>query len=839
MSEPKSQWLQTRRQFVSTTAIAGIGVTAGRYVLPEPAHAEAPTSPRIPEATGERMAAAEGSFYRAYRSQPSSTAVATTWVQIDLGSSQRIESIKLYPSKTHLLAGEGFPLRFRIECSDDPSFGSPRMFADRTHSDYPDPGDRIVQFRNRNTQGRYVRLTATKLRPNKLPALFATLPRSMVEPVEKAVTAAHVLALAKIEVLAGGKDLALQRPVAVDPLLGSPADSQQLTRAVRPQGEALISDNPQNVTSPAQWRPAVYRARPPLADTTLQARVQLQDGLFLRALQANVRYLLSSYSVDDLLRQFRRRAGQTALPSSRPSGMTSAFWEDDLAGSNAGRFLMGAANTLHSIDDAELRQRMDAVVAGIAACRQANGYIMGYPEDTFFVSERGAYTRAWLTHGLIDAGIAGNAQAFELLRGYYDWYNSRAFLPEALRGCIQGGQGMVANSRLYFTPVGKPADIHTLQRYFQENYWLQDLAARRPEAVWQYPYDRPHVYLLTNLEAYLDLYRATGEQRYLDAVLGGWELYSRHWQTVGGSFSIIELQENKPDSHPLYERLGENCGNAFWTLLNHRLHLLRPEEERYVAEIERSIYNVLLANQNGDRGIRYHTMLVGQKEKATCDNTCCEGQGTRLIASLPQFVYSLADDGVYVNLFAPSTLRWQQAGTPMRIEMLTSFPEAPAVRLKVHVAAPTRAALHIRIPSWATATMPIVLNGERVAAGSPGSYVTLDRAWNANDEISFELPIGFTLTKYTGADQIAGRERYFLTYGPLLMAAIGAAETELSMRLADSPKALIAQLQPVEGRPLHFAWSSFTDSTTFVPYFAIEDETFSCAPIIEAKPTLL
>jgi DUF1680 family protein len=157
---------------------------------------------------------------------------------------------------------------------------------------------------------------------------------------------------------------------------------------------------------------------------------------------------------------------------------------------------MGAANTLHWIDDPELRSRMNAVVEGIAECRQRNGYIMAYPEDTFFVSERGAYTRSWLTHGLIEAGIAGNERAFELLRGYYDWYNSRPFLSQALRGCIQGGQGMVANSRMYFTPVGQPEDIQTLQRYFQENYWMDDLAAYRPDAVWQYPYDRPHVYLL-------------------------------------------------------------------------------------------------------------------------------------------------------------------------------------------------------------------------------------------------------------------------------------------------------------------------------------------------------
>jgi hypothetical protein len=40
---------------------------------------------------------------------------------------------------------------------------------------------------------------------------------------------------------------------------------------------------------------------------------------------------------------------------------------------------------------------------------------------------------------------------------------------------------------------------------------MDQLAAREDRAVWQYPYDRPHCYLLTNLEAYLDLYLATGD----------------------------------------------------------------------------------------------------------------------------------------------------------------------------------------------------------------------------------------------------------------------------------------------------------------------------------------
>jgi DUF1680 family protein len=84
---------------------------------------------------------------------------------------------------------------------------------------------------------------------------------------------------------------------------------------------------------------------------------------------------------------------------------------------------MAAGNTLRWVNHPELRRRLDAVVEGIAECRQPNGYIMAYPENTIFFSERGAYTRAWLVHGLIEAGYAGSPKAFDLLRGYSDWFN--------------------------------------------------------------------------------------------------------------------------------------------------------------------------------------------------------------------------------------------------------------------------------------------------------------------------------------------------------------------------------------------------------------------------------
>jgi hypothetical protein len=787
---------------------------------------ELPTSPQgstVPDATGERISASTAWSYRVYQSRIADMPEVCTWVQIDLGSTQPIDAVRLYPSNEVYMPGNGFPLRFRIECSDHVDFHRSELIADRCSADYPDPADQVVQFSAREVHGRYVRLTALKLREKKRPNLPVELPGSNGP--------AFLLSLSKIAVLSNGQDIAVHRRVSADRALGSEDDAQQLTRAPRPQGEGMITDERANVTSPSSWRPVGYKARPPMQG------VQLHGGLFQAAMENNIDYLLDSFSNSDLLRQFRVRAG-TPIPES--ARKPHPFWEEGLGGSNAGRFLMGAGNTLRWMEHAQLRTRMNGVVDGIAECRQPNGYMMGYPEDSIFVSESEPYARSWTTHGLIEAGYAGNPTAFELLRGYYDWYNQTEYLPELLRRCAQGGQGMVANTRIYFTPVGKPADIQVVQRYFQENYWLDDLANRRPEAIWQYPYDRPHCYLLTNLEANLDLYRATGHPRYLQAVDGGWDLYHENWENIGGSISIIETERNEPKSNKVCACLGETCGSAFWMLLNQRLHCLRPDEERYVCEMEKSIYNVLLANQDGALGIRYHTLLAGHKGPARRINTCCEGQGTRIIGSLPEYIYSIAPDGLYINLYEPSSIVWPHAGEIIRVAMHTAFPRDGAVEIEIETPARREAKLHIRIPSWAASVIDLKVNGKQVATGAPGTYVTLERIWQAGDRISFVLPMTLKLTKYTGADQIAGHERFALEYGPLLMAAMGAAERELPLFLATGrPTDLIGRLRPDKEHACHFVLFGSIEmigsEVSFIPYFEVANQSFSCFPIIKSR----
>jgi len=584
--------------------------------------------------------------------------------------------------------------------------------------------------------------------------------------------------------------------------------------------------------------------------------VKLTGGVLKRTLDNNVQYLLNNFSVDDLLYVFRERAGKQNPPGKPFS------WDKGgprVTGSVAGLFLMGSGNALRWEENKQLREKMDAVVAGIAESRQPDGFIMGYPENETDSRENANYVRSWITHGLIDASLAGNPQALPLIRGYLEWFNHSEYPAKVVdknHGYIPDHwipyQGMISSTRMYVSPLGKLDDLNVILKYYQEDWWLDQLLTNDDRAI----YDRPesHCYEITAFEAYLDLYRITGNIRYLQAVLNAWEMLRDEWEMPGGSWALCEARRYPPKSYLLgaQSRSGEECCAVFWIKLNQRLHLLFPEKEVFVSEIEKSIYNAGIGNQLGATMISYHTILEGKKEPPTCppDGTCCEGQATRLYGSLPEYIYSFSPRGIYIDLYAPSEVSWKQGNTELKLTTATAFPESGDVTLKVDAPQPMVFTLSLRIPSWAVKAVEISVNGKPLRAGIPGSYCHLEREWKAGDQVSFNLPMGFRMSRYEGYDQIAGNPRYSLEYGPLQMALVGKFNFEHSIRILNDPTQPSAWLKPVPGKPLHYqistdegywrvredeAWSP--RAFEYMPYYEVpQEQEFTAFPVIQKRP---
>jgi hypothetical protein len=283
------------------------------------------------------------------------------------------------------------------------------------------------------------------------------------------------------------------------------------------------------------------------------------------------------------------------------------------------------------------------------------------------------------------------------------------------------------------------------------------------------------------------------------------------------------VERNPPDSNYLRQKLGELCGSAFWVFLSQRFQMLHPEDERFAAEIENAIYNIGIANQDGAFGLRYHTILEGRKEKGFRVNTCCEGQGTRLLGSLPEHIYSLAADGLYLHLYEPSSIRWNQDGAALTLTVATRFPFDTAVTATLQTASPVRSRIRVRVPVWAAGPLELRVNGTPAGTGAPSRYVMLDRVWSDGDRIEFTLAPALLARRYTGADQLPGKARFSVEYGPILLAAVGASEVDLKVEPSAAPESLARLLDPVPGSPLHFNIRG-NPGARLMPYWQIEGE---------------
>ena len=112
-----------------------------------------------------------------YHSQVTKKQNVEKWVQVDLGRQRAATRVKLIPAFDKfggIGAGFGFPVRYRVEVSNDPEFRSEvRVLSDATGTDQPNPEGQTIELDGDGSPFRFVRVTATKLRERKNDYIFA------------------------------------------------------------------------------------------------------------------------------------------------------------------------------------------------------------------------------------------------------------------------------------------------------------------------------------------------------------------------------------------------------------------------------------------------------------------------------------------------------------------------------------------------------------------------------------------------------------------------------------------------------------------------------------------
>ena len=142
------------------------------------AEAAGPRLAELDKAIAEAGAAKAGNPTDAfgYHSAIAPTADDIKWLQLDLGRETDLQEIVLFPCYDDFNGigrGFGFPPRFRVEASNDPTFAAGvTTVALHDAADVAAPGTTPQRF-PAMAKGRYVRITATKLAPRRNDFIFA------------------------------------------------------------------------------------------------------------------------------------------------------------------------------------------------------------------------------------------------------------------------------------------------------------------------------------------------------------------------------------------------------------------------------------------------------------------------------------------------------------------------------------------------------------------------------------------------------------------------------------------------------------------------------------------
>lgn len=313
--------------------------------------------------------------------------------------------------------------------------------------------------------------------------------------------------------------------------------------------------------------------------------------------------------------------------------------------------------------------------------------------------------------------------------------------------------------------------------------------------------------------ALLTLYRATGDERYLNfcvdfrklpewdgaLVIGRWGPVSGHaYAHCARCIAQIELDDFQPDpklfeashrvidflvngdgmiisgasgyrecwdpSQDATEHLGETCQTAYLLRLCHQL-IQREGKSLYGDLMQRAIFNALFSAQSPDgRRLRYYSPLEGPRKYFELDSYCCPNNFRRIMSVLPQMVCYRAGDGAAVNLYTPSTVKLDLGDTvSLTLRQETDYPNSGRVTLRVDPSQPTEFPLKLRIPRWCVKAS-VSVNGDTVAKDvAGGQFFELKRSWNAGDRVDLDMPMAARWVE--GRQAQAGRVA--LMHGPM------------------------------------------------------------------------
>jgi DUF1680 family protein len=330
---------------------------------------------------------------------------------------------------------------------------------------------------------------------------------------------------------------------------------------------------------------------------------------------------------------------------------------------------------------------------------------------------------------------------------------------------------------------GAGARYRELGRRYLDDEYYNPLAEGRNVLAGRHAYS-----YVNSLSSAMQAYLTFGNEKYLRAARNAFAMLSGQSFVTGGWGPDETLRA--PDSPDVCASLTNThasfetpCGSyAHFKLTRYLLRVTR--DARYGDSMERVMYNTVLGAKPlmADGRTFYYSDYNFAGRKVYRDDqhwACCSGTLPQVATDYRINTYFRDPQGVWVNLYIPSTLRWTQDGAQIALTQESRYPFDSMVQFKVNPSQPRDFTLNFRIPAWASGAS-ISINGRRWPIEiTPGTFAVIHRQWNTGDRIELDLPM---TTRLEPVD-LQHPQIVAPVYGPVVLFAI--TDTPPSLTRAD------------------------------------------------------
>ncbi len=142
----------------------------------------------------------------------------------------------------------------------------------------------------------------------------------------------------------------------------------------------------------------------------------------------------------------------------------------------------------------------------------------------------------------------------------------------------------------------------------------------------------------------------------------------------------------------------------------------------------------------------YHLRWQGGRQEYIKLSNCCPPNAVRTIAEVSNYMYSVGNDGLYINLYGGNKLSTKlKDGSTFQLEQQTNYPWDGTIGIIIKQAPANPVAIHLRIPGWCK-NYQLKVNGKvPLTILKKDGYRIYSKSWKAGDKIELILNMPATL----------------------------------------------------------------------------------------------